>query len=926
MIDISGGVRYNSNVYDNQHCSMADWLSMGKRPLGIRGKLKPELAQDKEYNCSIHIRTVNGVPAMLFHHFSNRPEWIQRKEELMHNNNRLALWAGKLISAIFVVIIITSILATIVIEKNCKYPGIFSIPNWVCYMLSVVVLGGVIFACKKLKNFLSAWFIPLLTILVLVTTVLLVRVSLCMPEEWPNSSDSLNVRIMATHLAQGFDLKSTFIEKNLRNYFLKFANNINIAFLFSRIYRLFSTYRAVVVIGALCSAVSYLLILLSIYNLSRDKGLTLMLGILAMPFFLLIKRSFSPYTDNYPLLFVALFVYISTLTLRPDVKWLLLLMTSLLGALLKITVLIPLIAFALAMTLYPNERNRSVSIRAWIITAIISLVLILGFVKADDAIKRFCGYEDTDRTVGWQYYFMLGQDTKGQGTAAGKAFREVWKICQKSGATREERNRVFVQKGLEWIRTRGFFGNLAFYFKKLDIAYIDGQFNSHNQAIEEFLPPGLLSGLYSSSGAAFPHITNVMQVFWDCILILLLLGSFQKPHSPAENRVSGFLKTGMLGVTFYLLLFEDRSRYVWMFLPVYLTFAGLAISRLVSSPVFSGNTIKGMRQTMKPIQSLPETAVRDTPLLHIVIPCYNEEQALPITADHLTKLLDTMIGHGEIRADSRIVLVDDGSTDATWKVITALHEESERFEGIKLAHNAGHMNALWAGMSLSADRCDCVITIDADLQDDINAMVEFIQEYRKGADVVYGVRSSRQTDTFFKRNTAQWFYRLMNGLGVEMVYNHADYRLLSARALHALLSFGEVNMFLRGMVPMLGFKSAKVYYERRERVAGESKYPLKKMLAFAAEGITSTTNKPIRYVLVMGVFCVLLGIVMAIYVLISMIQGHSVAGWASMMMSMWLLGGLNLAALGIIGEYIGKIYMETKHRPRFILEEHLRNH
>ena len=313
------------------------------------------------------------------------------------------------------------------------------------------------------------------------------------------------------------------------------------------------------------------------------------------------------------------------------------------------------------------------------------------------------------------------------------------------------------------------------------------------------------------------------------------------------------------------------------------------------------------------------------PRLFIVIPCYNEQEALPITSKRLIELTDDMLEKKIIDPASRIVLVDDGSRDDTWQIITNLHKSDERFEGIKLAHNAGHMNALWAGMSLSSERCDCVITIDADLQDDVNAMYDFLEEYKKGADVVYGVRSSREKDTSFKRNTAQIFYKTMNKMGVEMVYNHADYRLLSHRALNALLSFGEVNIFLRGMVPMLGFKSAQVYYERGNRVAGESKYPLKKMIAFAIEGITSLSNRPIRWVLGLGILCALLGLVMAIYVMVSMLRGHSVAGWASIMMSIWLIGGFQLMSLGMIGEYIGKIYMETKHRPKFILEKHLKD-
>ena len=313
-----------------------------------------------------------------------------------------------------------------------------------------------------------------------------------------------------------------------------------------------------------------------------------------------------------------------------------------------------------------------------------------------------------------------------------------------------------------------------------------------------------------------------------------------------------------------------------------------------------------------------------TPVLYIVIPCYNEEEALPITSKRLVELTDDMMAKQLIDAKSRILLVNDGSRDGTWDVISQLHAQDKRFEGLKLAHNVGHMNALWAGMTQAVEAgCDCLISIDADLQDDVNAMYGFLEEYNNGCDVVYGVRSSREKDSWFKRTTAQGFYKVMNKLGAETVYNHADYRLLSRRAAEALLSYGEVNMFIRGIVPMLGFKTAKVFYERGVRVAGESKYPLKKMIAFAMEGITSLSNKPIRYILLLGALCVLLGIVMAVYVLVSLIGGHSVAGWASLMMSLWLLGGLQLIALGVIGEYIGKIYMETKRRPKFILEEYL---
>ena len=311
------------------------------------------------------------------------------------------------------------------------------------------------------------------------------------------------------------------------------------------------------------------------------------------------------------------------------------------------------------------------------------------------------------------------------------------------------------------------------------------------------------------------------------------------------------------------------------------------------------------------------------PVLYIIVPCYNEEEVLPETSSRLIAFTDALIAENQIDAGSRILFVDDGSKDKTWPLIEGLAARAERVEGLKLAHNAGHQNALWAGMMSVRGKADAVVTIDADLQDDIEAMRGFLEKYREGCEVVYGVRSKRETDTAFKRVTAQGFYRVMQRMGVDMVYNHADYRLLGRRALDALSEFGEENMFLRGMVPLVGFKSAEVAYERGERFAGESKYPLKKMVAFAIDGITSFSIKPVRWVTLLGFLFALLGVVMAMYALISLISGQVVAGWTSMMISIWVIGGVQLIALGLIGEYVGKVYKEVKHRPKFIVETYI---
>ena len=311
--------------------------------------------------------------------------------------------------------------------------------------------------------------------------------------------------------------------------------------------------------------------------------------------------------------------------------------------------------------------------------------------------------------------------------------------------------------------------------------------------------------------------------------------------------------------------------------------------------------------------------------LYIAVPCYNEEEVLPDSAEKLRVKLRTMIDRGVITADSRIVFIDDGSRDRTWELITQLHDSDSIYSGIKLSRNRGHQNALMCGLMTLKDEADAVISIDADLQDDIEVFDEMVTKYEQGCDVVYGVRSKRATDTFFKRFTAEGYYKLLDRMGAKVIFNHADFRLMSRRALEAFAEFKETNLFLRGMVPMVGYKSDIVAYERSERLAGESKYPLKKMLALAWEGITSLSTKPIKLITRLGLFIFLVSLVMLVYSVIRFFMGETESGWASLAVSIWAIGGLQMMAIGIIGEYIGKIYLETKHRPRFIVEEYLKS-
>ena len=307
-------------------------------------------------------------------------------------------------------------------------------------------------------------------------------------------------------------------------------------------------------------------------------------------------------------------------------------------------------------------------------------------------------------------------------------------------------------------------------------------------------------------------------------------------------------------------------------------------------------------------------------ILYIVIPCYNEQEVLSETAKRIRNKMTALIDAEQISMDSKVMFVNDGSRDSTWEIITKLHNEDKLFYGINLSRNRGHQNALLAGLMVAKEYADMIVSMDADLQDDINAIDEMVEKHYAGNDIVYGVRNKRETDTFFKRATAEMFYKFMKLLGVETVYNHADYRLMSKRAFMDLAQFKEVNLFLRGMVPLIGYKSDIVYYERNERFAGESKYPLKKMIGFALEGITSLSIKPVRMITGMGFLVFLISLLMLVYSLVQRFTGNVVEGWSSLIVSVWAVGGATILAIGVIGEYIGKIYLETKARPKYIIE------
>ncbi|RLK63941.1 glycosyltransferase [Atopobacter sp. AH10] len=311
--------------------------------------------------------------------------------------------------------------------------------------------------------------------------------------------------------------------------------------------------------------------------------------------------------------------------------------------------------------------------------------------------------------------------------------------------------------------------------------------------------------------------------------------------------------------------------------------------------------------------------------LYLVIPCYNEEEMLPISCEKLKKLYERLVDSGQISQESRILFVNDGSKDKTWQLIQEAHQKNAIFSGVNLTRNRGHQNALLAGLMLAKDYADVTISIDADLQDDLNAIDDMLKAYQAGANIVYGVRNNREADSFFKRVTAQAYYKVLSYLGGDIIYNHADFRLMDRKALEELSRYKEVNLFLRGLVPMIGLNTSCVYYERHKRLAGESKYPLKKMLALAFEGITSLSIRPIKLITYMGLMMSLVSLIALVYALVQYFRGEVVSGWTSIVASIWLLGGIQISAIGLIGEYIGKIYLESKHRPRYGIKEVL-NH
>lgn len=649
-----------------------------------------------------------------------------------------------------------------------------------------------------------------------------------------------------------------------------------------------------------------------------------------------------PYSDTFGLFFMAslLWLYASMFVSSPTEKRFrfrsfLFGFLAYTGYKIKPTVIFLLIAFCLI----EGWRIITVKNRPHRFDA---LFVLPGALFAAEIIFVVLLFQPVILHSGWEFsfmhYLMMGANTENTGGYYGPDWDFSVSITDSAERFRANWNRY-----LERLSEQGFFGHLSLLLKKNILNFSDGMYAwGEEGGFYNRIPPEPLGGFSAALRQFWYNDTqntaySVHNLLAQCLHYWVLLTAIPALLKRKKDKNTAFVMLSLLMLAVFLMLFECRARYILLYMPLFILLSGVGLqSAAQRSRAKDGQTIEGALQLYRKINSSEKpahtfagesrsgTAARRyenmASTLYFVVPCYNEEEVLPETSKRLLEKLNELVARGDVSDDSRILFVDDGSKDKTWQIISALHEKDKHFSGVKESRNRGHQNALLAGLFTAAKYADVTISLDADLQDDIGAVDKMIEEYKKGYDVVYGVRSARKTDTFFKRATAEGFYKIMKAMGVDIVFNHADYRLMSRRAVEGLLQFKEVNLFLRGLVPMVGYPSSQVYYERAERFAGESKYPLKKMLAFAFEGITSFSTKPLKFINVFAVLLLLLGF--AAIVATGVLYGLGYVGsWTILLSAMAFFTGVILLAVGIVGAYVGKNYMESKHRPSFIIEQ-----
>lgn len=634
------------------------------------------------------------------------------------------------------------------------------------------------------------------------------------------------------------------------------------------------------------------------------------------------------YTDTLTMLFPILMLFIYSVWYKYqnvfkkiDYIFLLLALVSVIGLKFKFTIIIMLIAIIIDMFLKFKIKRIFKSI-ILLFVSILLFQFIFGLIEQRFSIFPF-DINNNDKQMPYTHWIMMGM-TEVETEQEGK-YRIGWYNQDSvdytlSFDTKEERINANIKKINEQLSDYGIINYITFLYRKMLYTWSDGTYfapNLSGNLINE--KDSIIVSLYKGDYRDINFYRNTSFILF--MYIFIILGAYYSIKSKNTPITSCYLC--LFGVLLFFLIWESSSRYLINFAPIMIVLTTFGIDKFINrknkvivleSKALEVNEMKAEKVTKK---------MKNTPILYLVIPCYNEEPVLKETTKQLKFKMQELIANKEISSKSMVMYVNDGSKDNTWELIKEISKKEALFTGVSLSRNRGHQNALLGGLMTAKKYADIVISMDADLQDDINAIDDMVNKYKEGNDIVYGVRSARKKDTWFKRVTAEGFYKFMKILGVDVVYNHADYRLTSKRVLEEFSNFKEINLFLRGMFPLVGFKSDIVYYERNERFAGESKYPLKKMLNFAWDGITSFSVKPLRMICSIGFIILFISICIMLYSLIRKLTGNTVDGWTFLTISIWFIGGLQMICIGIIGEYIGKIYGETKHRPRYIISENL---
>ena len=717
-------------------------------------------------------------------------------------------------------------------------------------------------------------------------------------------------------------------------YFKMFPNNnalLYIEIIIFKILKLFGLMTIkksiffTVLLNVFCIDLSVLFLYLTVRELFGKKNaiFSLIICMFSYAFYCYIPVFYTDTTTMFfPILMIFLYVKYNK---NKNLRYLIILaIVSLIGYKIKPTVIITLIAiiFDFIFRNKPKDYYKGLICFA---TSFIICFSIIYFMEVRFSIFPY-DVKNNDGEIPYTHWIMMGM-TERESSQSGRNFIGWYNpdsveitLAEKTTAARKKVNIKQIKKQF---KDYGVVGYISFLYRKTLFTWSDGTFYAPKLVVSDPVlytnKDNFVRNITTTTGKYIYYTFRQNIGMFLFMYLFILIGVFKNIRKK-DNKFN-YVYLSVFGLLLFLLIWEDSSRYLITYIPVILLCTINGFDAIIKNR--KENILEEVRDKKIVEKIRGRENMKKDPILYVVIPCYNEEEVLEETTKQLKEKMKKLIESKEISDKSKVMYVNDGSKDKTWELIKKINKKEKLFTGVTLSRNRGHQNALLGGLMTAKNYADIIISMDADLQDDINAMDEMIKKYKEGNDIVYGVRSARKKDTFFKRVTAEGFYKFMKVLGVDCVYNHADYRLTSKRVLEEFSNFKEVNLFLRGMFPLVGFKSDIVYYERNERFAGESKYPLKKMLNFAWDGITSFSIKPLRLICTLGFVILLVSIGIMIYSLVRKITGNTISGWTFLSISIWFIGGLQMISLGIIGEYIGKMYSETKARPRFIISENL---